>query len=164
MKLNIGCGNKPLEGYVNLDHQKLLGVDVVHHLNQFPYPFNDNTFSVVEANHVLEHTDNPLQVLEELYRILQVGGVVNVTVPYYSSTGAFQDPTHQTFWAEDTVHQYIVQSVYKKRFVYKLVSLELVYNRPFKHLPFKQIFKKLFFNVVHEMKFVLIKNERVHTL
>jgi len=43
-KLHLGCGKIIKEGYVNLDIQKLPGVDVIHDLNKFPYPFKDNSF------------------------------------------------------------------------------------------------------------------------
>ena len=38
-RLNIGCGKKNKNGYINLDLLKLPNVDVVHDLNQFPWPF-----------------------------------------------------------------------------------------------------------------------------
>ena len=52
MKLNLGCGRDIREGYVNLDKAGLDGVDVVHDLNVFPYPFEDNEFD--EIHYLLE--------------------------------------------------------------------------------------------------------------
>ena len=47
MKLNIGCGKKILNGYINLDVVKLPGVDIVHDLNKYPWPFKDNYFDEI---------------------------------------------------------------------------------------------------------------------
>ena len=39
MRVNLGCGNKILQGWVNLDKYDVYPVDVVHDLESFPYPF-----------------------------------------------------------------------------------------------------------------------------
>ena len=49
--LDIGCGRHKLPGSIGLDIVPLEGVDVVHDLNQFPYPFSDNSFDSVRLSH-----------------------------------------------------------------------------------------------------------------
>jgi SAM-dependent methyltransferase len=83
-KLNLGSGQYAKEGYVNIDWQKSSNPDVVHDLNNLPYPFADNTFEYVEASHVLEHLDRPFDVMQELHRILKPGGVAHIKVPHFS--------------------------------------------------------------------------------
>jgi len=83
-KLNLGCGEHKKEGYVNIDWQALTKPDVVHDLNAFPYPFDDNTFDLVEAFHVLEHLDKPFVIMKELHRILKPGGTLHIKVPHFS--------------------------------------------------------------------------------
>ena len=36
MKLNLGCGNKIIEGYINVDKFDLYGVNIKHDLEKFP--------------------------------------------------------------------------------------------------------------------------------
>ena len=97
-KLNLGCGKKIKEDYINLDIKALPGVDVVHDLNKFPYPFDDDRFEYILCDNILEHLDNLIGVTEELWRISKKNGIIEVIVPYFSSLGAFQDPTHKHFF------------------------------------------------------------------
>ena len=38
-KLHLGCGKVIKKGFINLDSVKLKGVDVVHNLDVYPWPF-----------------------------------------------------------------------------------------------------------------------------
>lgn len=53
--LDLGCGANKNEGFVGMDVRKLPGVDIVHNIEQFPYPLPDESCSMVVASHVLEH-------------------------------------------------------------------------------------------------------------
>jgi SAM-dependent methyltransferase len=93
-KLNIGCGSDIRAGYVNLDAASLPGVDIVHDLNEFPYPFEDNTFAEILAINVLEHLPDTVTVMEELYRIASNKCIIHIRVPYWNSYITYADPTH----------------------------------------------------------------------
>lgn len=92
-KLNLGCGKFKKEGFVNLDWVESVHPDVVHDLNKFPYPFGDNTFEWVEADHVLEHMENPFGVMKEIHRISAPGAIVIIRVPHFSR--GFSHPEHK---------------------------------------------------------------------
>lgn len=83
-KLNLGCGEFKKKGYVNLDINRNVKPDVVHDLGKFPYPFTDNYFDLVEADHVLEHTEDPFRVMKELCRITKPNGALTIKVPHFS--------------------------------------------------------------------------------
>src|SRR5262249_15957622 len=83
-KLNLGCGMFKKPGFVNVDYWDRAAPEVVHDLNQFPYPFEANAFSLVEADHVLEHLHDPFGAMAEIHRILEDGGQLNVRVPHFS--------------------------------------------------------------------------------
>lgn len=83
-KLNLGCGEHKKEGYVNVDWSPLNNPDVVQDLNAMPYAFENDSFDVIEAFHVLEHLDKPFAVMSELHRILKPGGTLHVKVPHFS--------------------------------------------------------------------------------
>ena len=55
MKLNLGCGSKIYDGYVNLYKYDIYNVDIEHVLEKIPYPFKDNSVDEIILSHVLEH-------------------------------------------------------------------------------------------------------------
>ncbi|MBN2854210.1 methyltransferase domain-containing protein [Patescibacteria group bacterium] len=84
-KLNLGCGLKKLENYINVDNRALCEPDVLCDLNSFPYPFADNSFSEIILEHLLEHLNNPLEVLTELHRISQPDAQIIIKCPHFST-------------------------------------------------------------------------------
>tara|TARA_S200000501_G_C20830600_1_gene747038 strand:+ start:340 stop:1116 length:777 start_codon:yes stop_codon:yes gene_type:complete len=46
-------------------------------------PFENNYFDIILCNHVLEHVDNDILVLEEIKRVLKKNGFGILTVPFY---------------------------------------------------------------------------------
>lgn len=83
-KLNLGSGGFRKNGYINVDKYIELKPDILHDLDSYPWPFKDNTFSVVEANHVLEHLIDPFRAMREIHRISKDGAKVIVRVPHFS--------------------------------------------------------------------------------
>jgi len=81
--LNIGCGFSKYEvdNVTNLDASASCKPDVIWDLNETPLPFEDNTFDLVIANHILEHLPRWWECFSELSRVTKVDGVVEVWVP-----------------------------------------------------------------------------------
>ncbi len=98
MKLNLGCGQNRLEGYVNADREPSVEPDVVMDLEEFPWPFEDDSVDEVVANHVLEHvgaTANVfIGVMQELYRVCRGGALIRIAVPHPRHDNFLDDPTH----------------------------------------------------------------------
>lgn len=92
-RLNLGCGRYPKDGFLNVDWVKTPGVDVVHDLTRLPYPFDSGHFSVIEADHVLEHLPEVFEVMAELHRLLRPGGRLILRVPHFSR--GFSHPEHK---------------------------------------------------------------------
>lgn len=82
MKVNLGCGPRPIEGFVNVDLLELPGVDV-HADVRGPLPFEDGSVDLLYASHVLEHlaTAEVPETLREWRRVLRPGGSLLVAVP-----------------------------------------------------------------------------------
>ncbi|MGV8150753.1 MAG: class I SAM-dependent methyltransferase [Candidatus Woesearchaeota archaeon] len=101
-KLNIGCGTDVLKGYINLDINDTPGVDKVHDLNNFPYPFKDNSFDEIRAYSILEHVQDLMKTMSELHRILKPGGTLDIIVPHYNGPMAWGNPTHLRTFSYDS--------------------------------------------------------------
>ena len=99
--LNLGCGKTCQPEHFGIDITDAVGVDMVADLsNGIPIP--DNTFDNVVAFDFVEHLmpNKNVMIMEEIYRVLKPGGVVQIIVPSTdgNNMGAFQDPTHYSFW------------------------------------------------------------------
>ena len=116
MKLNLGCGTNIKEGWTNLDMVNHKGVDVIHDMNNFPYPFEDDTFDEVLLSHILEHLENPQKTIEELYRITKHEGSIKIVVPHFSSWSVWGDPTHKRGYNSGALSHMDVNLKYKERF------------------------------------------------
>jgi hypothetical protein len=105
--LNLGSGNKPLEGALNLDVSPATRPDVVHDLNQVPWPFKDDAFDEVHGYDVLEHVDNVVTFMQEVHRISRDGALTKLTVPHFSSANTWRDPTHQHGFAHGSLDYFV---------------------------------------------------------
>lgn len=102
MKLNLGAGSEPTEGWVNVDWIEQDGIDVVHNLLDFPWPFDDEVADEMKAIDVLEHMPvisprneaTAIKFIEECHRILKVGGKLTIQVPHHKSPNLWIDVTH----------------------------------------------------------------------
>lgn len=106
--LNIGCGNRLIEGAVHHDRVKHRPeIDVVHDLNVLPWPFADKSFDKIVALAVLEHLDIDLVAsLNECHRILRPGGQAVIKLPLQSGSNAYDDPTHRWFYTLNSLDQF----------------------------------------------------------
>jgi SAM-dependent methyltransferase len=94
--LELGCGQKKIVPHsTSVDLNPRSRADVIHDLNRFPYPFADDSFDLVIAEHVLEHLDNVIAVVEEVHRICRPHALFCVEVPHFSNAEFFTDPTHR---------------------------------------------------------------------
>lgn len=95
-KLNLGCGNRKLEDYLNVD--KYGNPDMIVDLEKFPWPWKDNSFDKISLIHVLEHlgkdSETFLNIFKELYRVSSPNALINIVVPDPRSDAYLEDPTH----------------------------------------------------------------------
>jgi predicted SAM-dependent methyltransferase len=82
LKLHLGCGDKILPGWVNIDTVPRPGAaSVSMDIGALPYP--DASVAEVLAEHVLEHLDfaDERRVWTEVSRVLRPGGLFRLEVP-----------------------------------------------------------------------------------
>ncbi len=105
--LNLGCGDRlilapPSPGsWVITNHDRTRhrpDVDVAWDLNRRPWPWGDNSVTLIQAWQVLEHLTLTLgESLDECWRILKPGGRLTVNLPLWRAEASHHDPTHR-YW------------------------------------------------------------------
>jgi glycosyltransferase involved in cell wall biosynthesis len=115
MKLNLGCCDAAIAGFVNVDLVAGPVVDQVADLST-PWPWADNSVEYVRAWDIIEHLPNKIMTMNEIYRVLAPGGRAEIAVPTTDGSGAFQDPTHVSFWNRRSFLYYEAGNPYRERF------------------------------------------------
>ena len=106
IKYNLGSGVAFKPGFINVD---LKNADIDANLDDdWIFAPNDSADFVLAA-HVFEHLKSPIHTMNELYRILKPGGTAEIHVPSTDGRGAFQDPTHISFWNINSFQYYSSQ-------------------------------------------------------
>lgn len=83
----------------------LMDADILANLND-KWPFKDNSVGIIKASHIFEHLQDPIHAMNEAYRVLAPGGWLFIEVPSTDGRGAFQDPSHISFWNENSIWYY----------------------------------------------------------
>jgi len=80
-KINLGCGGKKMDGYINCDLFKGPGIDEVFEMDNIPY--KDGTISAIYSEHSLEHVpfNRAEGALREWNRVLAPGGELMLYMP-----------------------------------------------------------------------------------
>lgn len=139
--LDVGCGTNKVKGSIGLDVVKLEGVDVVHDLDVYPWPFEDNTFDEVYMLDVIEHLSDVIKGMEEIHRILKPDGLLHIRVVYWNHKYSFSDPTHKHYFSEVTWEFFTGERrAYYTKCLYNMIRFEYTYDRKSRKL-FR--FKKL---------------------
>jgi len=133
--LDVGCGTAKVKGSIGIDKVDLPGVDVVHNLNEFPWPFKDENFDEIYMNDIIEHLDDTIKVMEECHRLLKLGGKLHIRVVYWNHRYSFSDPTHVKFFSEITWQFFTGErrSYYTKA-LFKMEKFEYIYDAKAKKL------------------------------
>jgi SAM-dependent methyltransferase len=107
--INLGSGKDFRVEFLNIDIDDYWSPDVIADVSgDFPhngsatYPtkrFGDiviahGQFDEIMSNDVLEHVPDLVATMTNCLKLLRVGGVFKILVPYDLSYGAWQDPTH----------------------------------------------------------------------
>ena len=105
LKIDLCGGFNPPKGYKSVDLQNS---DIIHNLNE-PWPFKDGEVGVIRGHDALEHLKDPIHIMKEAHRCLAPMGWFLTQTPSTDGRGAFQDPTHISFWNSNSFWYYTKQ-------------------------------------------------------
>jgi predicted SAM-dependent methyltransferase len=86
VKLNLGCGHIPLDGFLNVDRRVLPGVDIVAEIDDIP--FDSKTVDQIHSEHCLEHfpeEEMKRKLFPYFFSLLRPGGVFSGVVPDFEA-------------------------------------------------------------------------------
>ena len=130
--LDVGSGPKPRNPF---GAHSVYGVDIRSFdvnpnvkkciLGKESIPFEDNLFNAITAYDVLEHIPRVaneknmvvfpfVMLMNEIWRVMKVGGLFYSETPCFPMKEAFQDPTHVNIMTEDTLRLYFSESAWAR--------------------------------------------------
>lgn len=146
-----------MEGFLNIDILPIRGVDIVADLNN-GIPLEDNSVDEIMALSILEHLNDTRFIMEEMYRVCVNNAKITITVPYLKSTAAFKDPTHKSFFSEETFKYFDCSFIekgllpnynFKCNFKIEKISYKYYYQKGIKAYLFNnRFFKKFFWDII----------------
>lgn len=124
--LNIGCGDDLMEGFVNVDKPLFpddparfvdeKGFEILEHDLSMHWPWKDSVADFILAKDIIEHLPDKIRTMNEAWRVLKPYGIIQIQVPTTDGLGAFQDPTHVSYWNRNSFKYYEEGNVYRDRF------------------------------------------------
>jgi predicted SAM-dependent methyltransferase len=81
-KIHLGCGEKKIEGFLNVDIRPELNPDIIDDISKLN-KIENSSVNLIYACHVLEHFGRHeyKNVLKRWYEILSDGGTLRISVP-----------------------------------------------------------------------------------
>lgn len=110
VKINLGCGHKPKDDYINVDMRDIPGVDIVAAVDLLP--FEENSVSEIYSSHLIEHFPEEKlvrHILPYWLKVLKPGGTIRIVAPdaesmckaFSNGEMSFRDFKEVTFGAQD---------------------------------------------------------------
>lgn len=127
IRLDIGCGgSKIAPDWVGMDMRALEGVDIVHDVENYPWPLEDESVLCAVASHLVEHIAPHkfgfINFMNEVWRVLKVGGEFAIATPHGYSPGYLQDPTHCNPCNEATWAYFDPEEPHTQGYLYRIYS------------------------------------------
>ncbi len=95
VSIDLGCGWRKKPGAIGLDVAKIPGVDVIADVGK-PLPLRDNSVDDLQASHIVEHVDDLMAFMGEIWRVCKPGASVYLRFPHGTSKFVtWKDPTHK---------------------------------------------------------------------
>ena len=93
--IDLGCGFRKKPGAIGFDIARIPGVDVICDVMR-PLPLRDNSVDEIQASHIIEHVEDFLAFMGEIWRVCKPGALVYFRFPHGSSKYVtWKDPTHR---------------------------------------------------------------------
>ena len=124
--MDIGCGDGEFMSKINqsigvdinpfcIQHIKAKGMEAYHY-ERYPLHFEEESFETLFCDNVIEHIDDPSNLIEEMYRLLQKNGRLIIGVPTYK--GFHRQADHKVFYDESKLETTFNKFGFKKQKIF----------------------------------------------
>lgn len=121
LDLGGGTNNTKAPGHINIDIADIPGVDIVWDLNKglpikelvklfpsnknvtsSPYVILENSIDGIRCHQVVEHLDTIIPLMNDCYKVLKPGAIMEISTPKAFTDAWAQDPTHKKMFVRRT--------------------------------------------------------------
>lgn len=114
LRLNLGACDRRIPGFLSVDI--VPPADFIVDLAG-EWPWEDSSVAEVLAYDILEHLPDKIHTMNELWRVMQPGGIARIQVPHATDgDGGHCDPTHRSFWTTSDFEYYHPGFAERERF------------------------------------------------
>ncbi len=92
-RINLGCGNKRLEGFIGVDLFSCQAADILCDVTR-SLPFCDNSVDEFYLDNLIEHIPDIPALVAEIVRTARDGAIITIITPHFTSLSSWKDPTH----------------------------------------------------------------------
>jgi SAM-dependent methyltransferase len=119
--INLGCSDDIKPGYVNVDMRSFSAEDQERAVCLWAdlrviWPCADSAVDFILAKDIIEHLPDKIHTMNEAWRVLKPGGVMQIEVPTTEGRGAWQDFTHVSFWNRNSFFYVTDGDPHRERF------------------------------------------------
>lgn len=132
--IDLGCGSRKKPGAIGLDIARIPQVDVLADVTR-PLPLRDSCVDEIHASHIVEHIDDLLAFMGEVWRVCKPGALVYFRFPHASTPYmTWKDPTHKRGMLLDTFDYFDPETFDGRAFGYyhpakfRMVKQRLTFN------------------------------------
>jgi SAM-dependent methyltransferase len=120
MRVDLGTAHPHIPGYdkyvdicpcPGVPEDKMIVADL-----SVRFPFETSSVAFFRAHDIIEHLPNKILTMNEMWRALKPNGVAEIVVPTTNGSGAWQDPTHCSYWNRRSFLYYEAGNPYRERF------------------------------------------------
>jgi len=127
IRLNLGCGNFPMKGFINVDQFESVHPDLLADATDLPY--GPNSVDEIYCGHMLEHLswDEGQAALRHWWTVLKPGAELSIVVPDFDVLGKayFDKPSPEELkklndyfmysYVQDSLHRYFYSGALLKQ-------------------------------------------------
>lgn len=106
LRLNLGSGPEPKQGFFSLDCIEHPAVDIVADLEEPLSLLPDDSVEAIYSSHALEHVRRFPELVCEIHRVCTPDARIEILVPHFSNPFACSDPTHHRFFGLYTMYYF----------------------------------------------------------